>query len=112
MWALAGFLFLTSPLWMLGLRWFAVSKGARLILLVQALATGVVLAMMFVMGESCRPAQDLTYTPELCPALPGFVVHLVSLTMILGILLLPIVNLVGLIAAAGFEIFARSRKRL
>lgn len=111
MWGVAAILFLTSPLWLFILRMLAISRAARVLLLVMALATGVILALMFMLGANCGPAQDLTYTPEMCPTLPAFFVNLVTLPMILGIMLLPFLNIAGLIAAAGFEVVARMKRQ-
>lgn len=102
-------LVVTTPIWILLLRHFAVSRLARLGLAVMAVFAGFTFSSMLFLGTVCAPAQDLTYGPAQCPSLPAPLINALVFPMLLGIITFvfwaPALIAFALVA----EVFARGR---
>lgn len=84
--ALLEVLAVTSPIWILLLRHFAVARLARLGLALMAAFAGFTFSSMVFLGTVCAPAQDLTYGPAQCPDLPVALINALVFPMLFGII--------------------------
>lgn len=84
--ALLEVLAVTSPIWIMLLRHFALARVARLGLAVMAVCAGLTFSSMVFLGAVCAPAQDLTYGPAQCPSLPVPLINALVFPMLFGII--------------------------
>lgn len=110
MWALAGFLFLTSPLWMMVLRWFAKARPARMLLLVTALYAFIALALMFWFDHDCGISVFTGFSRN-CDLTPSWMVDWLETPAIFGLLSLLLILPGVVLLVTIFELGARYPQR-